>query len=180
MGDLSVRLRCKFFKLRKSMLRLLLVLLATGCATLEPPVNFEREGGDKSPTQQKEGAPLKVASEQEIQTLRPPIKIVGPFKAENDLSEPPNGEENAATDFAAEEEVKIPLTQQQAKLTERIKSAYAAQLELKEQLIKESQYKQLFISVALHLGLHGVKALKINLEYGALMYFVRKLNGLKE
>ena len=119
------------------MLRLLLVLLATGCATLEPPVNFEREGGDKSPTQQKEGAPLKVASEQEIQTLRPPIKIVGPFKAENDLSEPPNGEENAATDFAAEEEVKIPLTQQQAKLTERIKSAYAAQLELKEQLIKD-------------------------------------------
>ena len=54
-----------------------------------------------------------------------------------DLSEPSNGEENAATDFAVEEEVKISLTQRQAKLTERIKSAYADQLESKEQLIKD-------------------------------------------
>ena len=52
------------------------------------------------------------------------------------MSEPSTGEENTATDVASEQEVKNSLAQQ-AKVIERIQSAYLAQLFLKEQLIKD-------------------------------------------
>jgi len=129
--------RCKFFELRKIELCLFLVVLATGCATFEPPVKSEREGEDEVHTQQKEGDPVKVGSEREIKTSREPIEVEESLKAESDLSEPSTGEENAATDFASEQEVKNSLAQQQAKVIERIQSAHMAQLGLKEQLIKD-------------------------------------------
>lgn len=128
--------RCKFFELRKIKLCLFLVYLATGCATFEPPVKSEREGEDKAHTQQKEGDLVKVGSEREIQTSREPIEVEESLKAESDLSEPSTGEENTATDVASEQEVKNSLAQQ-AKVIERIQSAYLAQLFLKEQLIKD-------------------------------------------
>ncbi len=105
--------RCKFFELCKIKLCLFLVFLATGCATFEPPVKSEREDEDKVHTQQKERDLVKVGSEREIQTSREPIEVEESLKAESDLSEPSTGEENAATDFVSEQEVKNSLAQQQ-------------------------------------------------------------------
>ena len=129
-------LRCKFFELRKTKMRLLLVLLATGCATLEPPVNSESGDADKVYIEQESGDPLKVGSEGEIQASRVKIEVGESLKAEDGLIKPINGEGNAGEDFAVEE-MKNSLTQQEATLTERIKSAYESQLELKERLVKD-------------------------------------------
>lgn len=130
-------LRCKFFELRKFKLWLPLVLLATGCATFEPPVNAEREGSDKSHTQQEEGRPLKVNQESEVLSADSLTEIGESLKAENDSSKSRNGEENAEMGLAAEEKAKNFLAQQEAKLTARIKSAYEGQLNLKEQLVTD-------------------------------------------
>jgi hypothetical protein len=132
-----VILWCKFFGLRKFKLWLPLVLLMTGCATFESPVNAEREGGDKSHMQQEESNPLAVSQEPEVQSAESLTKIGKSLKAENNSNKSRNGEENAEMGLAAQEEAKTFLTQQEAELTARLKSAYEAQLNLKEQLITD-------------------------------------------
>ena len=128
---------CKFFGLRKFKLWLPLVLLATGCATFESPVNAVREGGDKSHMKQEESNPLAVTQEPEVQSAESLTKIGKSLKAENNSNKSPNGEENAEMGLAAQEEAKTFLSQQEAELTARLKSVYEAQLNLKEQLITD-------------------------------------------